>query len=127
MRQWSVRLPLTERLDVLKQLWPLNYRYALELLKAAQLPKQENERMLSHWLRTGQHNTAQALIKRLQPVLGETTCWQIASQETLSPTMRDLMNYYGHGRLGHQPEENKPSRFSSRFTFGAPATTAIAE
>lgn len=104
MRQWLVGLPIAERLDFLKQLWPLNFRYSLRLLQAAQLPRQENEYMFRHWLRAGHHNTAQELIKRLQPVLGERKFWQIASQETLSPTMREFMNYYGLGRLDSQPE-----------------------
>lgn len=104
VRQWLVGLPIAERLDFLKQLWPLNFRYSLRLLQAAQLPRQENEYMFRHWLRAGRHNTAQELIKRLQPVLGERKFWQIASQETLSPTMREFMNYYGLGRLDSQPE-----------------------
>ncbi|QXG47324.1 hypothetical protein [Pseudomonas viridiflava] len=55
--------------------------------------------MLKYWLRNGSHNAAQELIKRLQPVLGETKFWQIASQEELSPAMRDFMNYCSRGRL----------------------------
>ena len=104
VRQWLVGLPIAERLDFLKQLWPLNYRYALKLLQAAQLSRQENEDMFRHWLRTGQHNTAQELIKRLEPVLGERRFWQIASQEVVAPVMRELLNYYGGGRLGSQPD-----------------------
>ncbi|KTC58790.1 MULTISPECIES: hypothetical protein [Pseudomonas syringae group] len=104
VRQWLVGLPIADRLVFLKQLWPLNFRYSLRLLQAAQLPTQENEYMFRYWLRAGHHNTAQELIKRLQPVLGERKFWQIASQETLSPTMREFMNYYGHGRLDSRPE-----------------------
>lgn len=104
VRQWLVGLPIAERLDFLKQLWPLNYRYALKLLQAAQLSRQENEDMFRHWLRTGQHNTAQDVIKRLEPVLGERRFWQIASQEVVAPVMRELLNYYGGGRLGSQPD-----------------------
>ncbi|WP_448651880.1 hypothetical protein ACSHWC_29575 [Pseudomonas fluorescens] len=104
VRQWLVGLPIAERLDFLKQLWPLNYRFALKLLQAAQLSRQENEDMFRHWLRTGQHNTAQELIKRLEPVLGERRFWQIASQEVVAPVMRELLNYYGGGRLGSQPD-----------------------
>ncbi len=105
VRQWLVGLPIAERLDFLKQLWPLNYRYSLRLLQAAQLPRQENEYMFRYWLRVGHHNTAQELIKRLEPVLGERKFWRIASQEKLSPTMREFMNYYGRGRLDSQPNE----------------------
>lgn len=104
VRHWLVRLPIAERLDFLKQLWPLNYRYTLKLLQAAQLPRQENENMFRHWLGTGQHNTAQELIKRLEPVLGERKFWEIASQEALMPVMRDFLNYYGGGRLGSQSD-----------------------
>ncbi|MFL1559184.1 hypothetical protein [Pseudomonas sp. O11] len=61
--------------------------------------------MFRYWLRVGHHNTAQELIKRLEPVLGERKFWRIASQEMLSPTMREFMNYYGRGRLDSQPNE----------------------
>lgn len=105
VRHWLVGLPIAERLDFLKQLWPLNYRYTLKLLQAAQLQRQENEVMFRHWLRTGQHNTAQELIKRLEPVLGERRFWQIASQELVTPVMREFLNYYGGGRLGSQSDE----------------------
>ncbi|PHN25159.1 hypothetical protein [Pseudomonas sp. ICMP 561] len=104
VRNWLVGLPIADRLDFLKQLWPLNFRYSLILFQAAQLPRQENEYLFRYWLRTGHHNTAQELIKRLQPVLGERKFWQIASREKLSPTMREFMNYYGHGRLDSQPQ-----------------------
>jgi hypothetical protein len=104
VRHWLVRLPIAERLDFLKQLWPLNYRYTLKLLQAAQLPRQENENIFRHWLRTGQHNTAQELITRLEPVWGERKFWEIASQEALMPVMRDFLNYYGGGRLGSQSD-----------------------
>ena len=104
VRNWLVGLPIADRLDFLKQLWPLNFRYSLILFQAAQLPRQENEYLSRYWLRTGHHNTAQELIKRLQPVLGERKFWQIASQEKPSPTMREFMNYYGHGRLDSQPQ-----------------------
>ncbi|MCQ3032649.1 hypothetical protein NLO88_18520 [Pseudomonas syringae] len=104
VRNWLVGIPIADRLDFLKQLWPMNFRYSLILLKAAQLPRQENEYLFRYWLRTGHHNTAQELIKQLQPVLGERKFWQIASQEKLSPTMREFMNYYGHGRMDSQPQ-----------------------
>ncbi|WP_163004083.1 hypothetical protein, partial [Pseudomonas viridiflava] len=67
--------------------------------------------MLKYWLRNGSHNAAQELIKRLQPVLGETKFWQIASQEELSPAMRDFMNYYSRGRLDSKSNENRPWLF----------------
>ncbi|MCJ7958929.1 MULTISPECIES: hypothetical protein [unclassified Pseudomonas] len=108
VKQWLVGLPNAQRLDFLKQLWPLNFRYSLRLIQAAQLSRQENEYMFRHWLRVGHHNTAQELIKRFEPVLGERKFWQIASQETLSPTMREFMNYYGLGRLNSQHEGNQP-------------------
>jgi len=106
VRQWLAGLPIAERVDFLKRLWPLNYRYSLKLLQAAQLPRHENEYLFRHWLRAGHHNAAQELIKRLLPVLGERKFWQIASQEKLSHTMREFMNYHSHGRLDSQADEN---------------------
>ncbi|WP_157016101.1 hypothetical protein [Pseudomonas batumici] len=105
VRQWLAGLPIAEKVDFLKRLWPLNYRYSLKLLQVAQLPKQENENIFRHWLLTGHHNTAQELIKRLSPVLGERKFWQIASQEKLSPSMREFMNYHSHGCLDSQADE----------------------
>ncbi|KTC18556.1 hypothetical protein AO390_03165 [Pseudomonas marginalis ICMP 11289] len=64
VRQWLVGLPVPERLEFLKRPWPLNYRYSLILLQAAQLPRQANEHMLKYWLRNGSHNAAQELIRR---------------------------------------------------------------
>jgi len=61
--------------------------------------------MFRHWLRTGHHNTAQELIKRLSPILGERKFWQIASHEKLSPTMREFMYYHSHGRLDSPADE----------------------
>ncbi|MBW8355646.1 MAG: hypothetical protein K0M54_17675 [Pseudomonas sp.] len=98
-RQWLLSLPAPERVNFLKRLWPLNFSYALLLQHAVQLSRQENQQLFRHWLRTGHHNTAQELIKRLQPLLGEETFWRIASQETLTAPMRDLMNYHSKGRL----------------------------
>lgn len=98
-RKWLVSLPIPERVDFLKRLWPLDFRYSLILLQAAQLPRQENQQLFRHWLHTGHHNAAQELINRLQPLLGETTFWRITSQETLTAPMWDFLNYHGRGRL----------------------------
>ncbi|MDH1008400.1 hypothetical protein N5J43_10375 [Pseudomonas nicosulfuronedens] len=99
VRQWLISVPVTERAEFLKKLWSLNYRYALELFQAAQLPANENRQLVQHWLLTGHHNAAQALIQRATAVLGEKTFWRIASEETLTPAMRELLNYYGGSQL----------------------------
>lgn len=133
VRQWLVSLPVPERLEFLKRLWLLNYRYSLILLQPAQLPRQANEHMLKYWLRNGSHNAAQELIRRLQPALGETKFWQIASQEELSPAMRDFMNYYSRGRLDSKSNENRPwpfltgkSRESCRMPSDSPMRIIVA-
>lgn len=100
VRLWLISVPVTERAEFLKKLWPLNYRYALELFQAAQLPANENRQLVRHWLLTGHHNAAQVLIQRATAVLGEKTFWRIASEETLTPAMREFLNYYGGNRLG---------------------------
>lgn len=105
-RKWLLSLPTPERIDFLKRLWPLNFRYTLVLLQAAQLPRQDNEQLFRHWLHTGHHNAVQELIKRVQPLLGDTRFWRIASQETLTTPMRDFLNYHGRGRL-EQVEESE--------------------
>ncbi|MBD9517865.1 hypothetical protein [Pseudomonas sp. PDM22] len=99
VRQWLVGIPLADRTEFLRQLWLLNYRYALDLFQAAQLPANENRQLVRHWLRSGHHNAAQALIQRATPVLGEKTFWRIASEETLTSAMRDFLNYHGGNLL----------------------------
>ncbi|UUT23495.1 hypothetical protein [Pseudomonas sp. T8] len=99
VRNCLLSLPRAERVDFLKRLWPMNYQYTLVLIQAAQLSRQENEHLLRYWLRLGQHNVAEKLIQRMEPILGEKKFWQIASEEKLSSAMRDLMNYHSHGRL----------------------------
>ncbi|MGC5698581.1 hypothetical protein J4P02_00090 [Pseudomonas sp. NFXW11] len=99
VRNWLLSLPAPERVDFIKRLWPLNFSHALQLQQAAQLSRQENQQLLRHWLSSGHHNTAQELIKRLEPLLGEETFWRIAAQETVTTAMRDFLNYHGKGRL----------------------------
>ena len=99
VRRWIIGIPIADRTEFLRQLWPLNYRYALELFQAAQLPANENRLLVRHWLRSGHHNAAQALIQRATAVLGEKAFWRIACEETLTSVMRDFLNYYGDNRL----------------------------
>lgn len=99
VRRWLAELPSTEKLEFLKQLWPLNFRFTLLLVQGARLSRQESESLLVHWLHKCNHNAAQELIKRLVPVLGEKRFWRVVAQEELSPAMYDFINYHSHGRL----------------------------
>jgi hypothetical protein len=99
LKKWLLSLEVEERIEFIKKLWPINFQFALTLLQASQLPKKELENTFRHWLREGHHNTAQELIKRFIPMLGEKKFWRIASQENISPAMRDFLNYHSHGRL----------------------------
>jgi hypothetical protein len=99
LKKWLLALGVDERLEFIKRLWLVNYRFALVLLQASKLPIKETENIFRHWLREGSHNTAQELIKRLTPMLGERKFWRIASEEKISPAMREFLNYYSHGRL----------------------------
>lgn len=92
-------LPTVERVDFLKRLWPLNYRYALQLYRGARLPRLESQQLFQYWLRTGHHNAAQALIQHVPAVLGERRFWRIVADETLTPAMRDFLAYYGKAQL----------------------------
>lgn len=99
VRQWLASLPSAQRIDFLKELWPLNMRYTLILLQGARLSREENRQLCRTWLRAGHHNAAQALIEGFESLLGEKTFWQMASQEQLCPAMREMLDYHGHGRL----------------------------
>lgn len=98
VRLWLASLPDAEKTEFLKQLWPLNYRYALALAQGAQLPRSESEALLRHWLTTGSHNAAQELIERFQPMLGERRFWGIVAQEPLTDEMRAFLDYHGQRR-----------------------------
>ncbi|WP_145145315.1 hypothetical protein [Pseudomonas duriflava] len=99
VRHWLIGLPVAARIDFLKQLWPLNYRFALILTQAAQLPKRENQDLFKYLLRTSSHNAAEELINRFEPILGKERFWQIASVEELSPAMQDFLNYHSGSHL----------------------------
>lgn len=99
LKKWLLSLDAEERIEFIKKLWPINFRFALILVQASQLPREELDKIFRHWLREGHHNAAQELIKRFIPVLGERKFWRIASQENMSPAMRDFLNYHSHGRL----------------------------
>ena len=102
LKKWLLRISVADRVDFIKKLWPMNYRFALILVQSSQLPIKESENLLRHWLIADQHNAAEQLIKRLEPVLGERKFWKIVSQEQLSPAMRDFLSYHSHGRLKAQ-------------------------
>ena len=104
LKKWLLSLNVEKRIEFIKQLWPINFRFALILVQASQLPRKELEKIFRHWLREGHHNTAQELIKRFVPILGERKFWRIASQENISPVMRDFLNYHSHGRLDVEPD-----------------------
>lgn len=93
---WLAGLVSQERISFLKQLWPLNYRYALALAQGAQLSRQENEALLRHWLNAGNHNAANDLIRYLEPVLGEQRFWKVVGDESLTDEMRHFLDYHRH-------------------------------
>lgn len=81
LKKWLLSLDVEERIEFIKQLWPINFRFALILVQASQLPRKELDKIFRYCLREGHHNTAQELIKRFIPMLGENKFWRIASQE----------------------------------------------
>jgi hypothetical protein len=105
LRSWLRSIPLTERIDFIRRLWPLNYRFALSLVRSSQLPTVEVVSLLEHWLSLGQHNTAEGLIEGLMPVVGESRFWRTAAQGDLTQAMEELLNYYGHGQLAKYKSE----------------------
>ncbi|KAB0546221.1 hypothetical protein F7R01_22560 [Pseudomonas argentinensis] len=113
LRKWLISLSVEERIAFISELWPTNFLLALKLTQAAQLPRKEMEEFFRSLLRKSHHNTAQEIIKRFTPMLGEKKFWRIAAQEEITPTMRDFLNYYGRGRLDleitDQPQLMSPS------------------
>lgn len=99
VRNWLATLSSAERITFLKGLWSTNTRYALLLAQGARLSRQEYAALLRHWLESGNHNAAQALISYLEPVLGKRVFWRIAAQSALTEAMGDFLNYHSQGRL----------------------------
>ena len=99
LRKWLISLSVEERIALLSELRPTNFRLALTLAQAAQLPRKEIEEFFRYLLRESHHNAAQEIIKRFTPMLGEKKFWRIAAQEEITPAMRDFLNYYSRGRL----------------------------
>ena len=94
VRLWLATQTTPDRIAFLKQLWPLNYRYALILTRGAQLSRHENEALLQHWLTTGGHNAARELISQMEPVVGQRRFWKIVEEAPVSEDMRSFLNYY---------------------------------
>jgi len=99
LRKWLRSLPSSDRVDFIRRLWSLNYRFALSLVRSSQLSLQEVSSLLRHWLLLGQHNAAQRLISDLEPLLGKERFWRIVQEAELSPAMREFLNYHSHGEL----------------------------
>jgi len=99
LKKWLLDLGIEKRIEFIKELWPIHFRLALILVQSTQLPIKEVESLFRYWLVEGKHNTAQELIARLTPMLGEKKFWRIASQEDIPSAMRDFLNYHSGGRL----------------------------
>lgn len=99
LKKWLLGLSVEARVEFIKELWPIHFRLALILVQSTQLPIKEVESLLRYWLVEGKHNTAQELIARLTPMLGENKFWKIASKEVMPSAMRDFLNYHSGGRL----------------------------
>ena len=95
LKKWLISLSVEERIAFLSELWPTNFRLALKLTQAAQLPRKETEKFFRHLLRESHHNAAQEIIKRFTPMLGEKKFWRIAAQEEITPAMRDFLTITG--------------------------------
>lgn len=94
VRLWLASLRNQERISFIKRLWPLNAQYALVLTQGAQLSCEENEALLRHWLKAGNQNAAQHLIKYLEPVLGKQRFWKVVGDEPTTDVMRDFLVYH---------------------------------
>ncbi|MDM0059001.1 hypothetical protein [Variovorax fucosicus] len=94
LRKWLRSTPIEERIEFIRKLWPLNYRYSLSLVRSSQLPPTQVELLLEEWLRAGQHNAAKGLIDSLEPVLGSTRFWKVVDATETSEGMRNFVNYH---------------------------------
>jgi hypothetical protein len=99
LRRWLLAQSEEQRMGFVKELWQINYPFALVLAQSMQLSRAHIEELLRHWLRSGAHNAASQLIARMEPMLGERKFWRIVSEEPLSPGMRDFISYHSKGRL----------------------------
>ncbi len=99
LRRWLLSKDEEERIAFIKEVWEINYPFALTLLQSMQLSRTDTERLLRHFLRTGAHNAAAELIIKMEPMLGTRKFWRVVCEEPLSQAMRDFINYQSNGKL----------------------------
>lgn len=99
LRRWLLSKAEEERIEFINEIWKINYPFALTLLQSMQLSKADIERLLRHFLRTGAHNAAGELIRKMEPMLGTHKFWRVVCEEPLSWAMRDFINYQSNGKL----------------------------
>jgi hypothetical protein len=58
LKKWLRSISVEERIEFIKKLWPLNYRFALSLVRTSQLSTEDVSNLLKDWLILGQHNAA---------------------------------------------------------------------
>lgn len=104
LRRWLRVQPTSLRIQFIEELFPQNQRYALSLVRSAQLPMAEVVHLLQHWLVSASHNSSQGLIEGLVPMLGEERFWSIAARVELSAAMEDFLNYHSSGTLKQYQE-----------------------
>lgn len=99
LRRWLRSIGVSARVEFIKGLFPLNYRYAISLVRSSQIPIDDVVQLLQYWLSQGKHNASKGLVEGLLPVLGEKRFWTTAAQMDLTPAMSDFLNYHGRRQL----------------------------
>src|ERR1041384_8263138 len=87
LRERLRKASLEERIEFIKELWPLNAKLALSLTLSSQIPITHISGMLREWLLLNIHNSAKLLIDELAPVLGKDKFWKIAASLELTVEM----------------------------------------
>ena len=107
LRRWLRDIPLPDRIEFIKELWPVNAKLAISLVRPSQIPLTEAVSLLEFWVLFGQHNAANILITGFVPMLGEERFWQTVRKLELQPAMEDFLNYYGKNKLRQLKMANK--------------------
>ena len=99
LRKYLRAAPIEEKIKFIKELWPLNYRFALSLTRSSQIPNKQLSEMLHEWLALNQHNCVAGLIKEFEPLIGKEKFWKIATSLELTNQMQEFLNYHSKGEF----------------------------
>jgi hypothetical protein len=94
LRRWLRTQPPSQREQFLRELWTVNWHFAIELAGSSQLPNENASMLLKEWLAHGQVNSARSLVQTFGRLLGTRRFWKIVGESGLSEPMARMLEYH---------------------------------